>query len=102
MSLWLVRAGKHGEHEQRFLDEGRIYLTWHELEGDLSKQNTKPLLRDLLKKVYPGHSKSQIGADLAQIWAFTHALERGDWIGVPSRRKAAIHFGEIKGDYTHH
>jgi restriction system protein len=37
MALWLVRAGRHGEYEQRFLDEGRIYLTWDELAGDLHK-----------------------------------------------------------------
>jgi len=24
MALWLVRAGRHGEHEHRFLDEGWI------------------------------------------------------------------------------
>ena|SRR5271165_5434339 len=28
MALWLVRAGSHGEHETRFLEEKRVYLTW--------------------------------------------------------------------------
>jgi hypothetical protein len=28
MTLWLIRAGSRGEHEQKFLDEGKIYLTW--------------------------------------------------------------------------
>ncbi len=31
MALWLVRAGSHGEYEQKFLEENRIYLTWHNL-----------------------------------------------------------------------
>jgi len=31
MSLWLVRAGKYGEHENKFIDENRIYLTWEAL-----------------------------------------------------------------------
>lgn len=26
MALWLVRAGKYGEHEQHFLDTNRVYL----------------------------------------------------------------------------
>ena len=26
MTLWLIRAGSHGEHEQKFLDEGRVYV----------------------------------------------------------------------------
>lgn len=36
MSLWLVRAGSHGEYEKRFLEEDRIYLTWEALRHDLS------------------------------------------------------------------
>ena len=43
MALWMVRAGRHGEHEARFLDESRVYLTWglgphatqHYSNGDL-------------------------------------------------------------------
>ncbi len=38
MALWLVRAGKYGEHEQKFLSSNRIYLTWEDLQGyDLSQ-----------------------------------------------------------------
>ena len=37
MSLWLVRAGKYGEHENKFFDDNRIYLTWDGLsEADMS------------------------------------------------------------------
>lgn len=36
MSLWLVRAGKHGEYEQRYFDLSRIYLNWDGLTHDLS------------------------------------------------------------------
>lgn len=32
MPIWLVRAGSHGEHEQKFVQEGRIYLTWEGLD----------------------------------------------------------------------
>jgi restriction system protein len=102
MALWLVRTGKHGEHEQRFLDEGRIYLTWNELNDDLHQQNTRELLRDLHRKVYPERTNAQIGASLGQVWAFTQVMNRGDWVALPSKRKAAIHFGEIKGDYVYH
>ena len=37
MSLWLIRAGESGEYEDKFLDENRIYLTWQNLDPDLSK-----------------------------------------------------------------
>jgi len=73
------------------------------LNGDLRKQDTKDQLRDLLKKTYPANRPNQVGAAFGQIWAFTHVMEKGDWIGVPSRlKKSVIHFGEIKGDYDYH
>lgn len=28
MTLWLIRAGSRGEHEQQFLDQGRVYVAW--------------------------------------------------------------------------
>ena len=40
MALRLVRAGRHGENEHRFLDEGRSYLTWSGINRDLSKCDT--------------------------------------------------------------
>lgn len=37
MSIWLIRAGSHGEFEQKFLQENRVYVTWDNLASDLSK-----------------------------------------------------------------
>ena len=31
MSLWLVRGGSHGEHESKFIEDNRVFLTWGEL-----------------------------------------------------------------------
>jgi restriction system protein len=45
MSLWLTRAGRHGEFEKRFLDDSRIYLTWTGLSHDLKDVQDKQLLR---------------------------------------------------------
>jgi len=37
MAIWLIRAGSHGEYEQKFVQEGRVYVTWDELNLDLAK-----------------------------------------------------------------
>lgn len=34
MALWLVRAGKYGEHEARFFEDSRVYLTFADLSSD--------------------------------------------------------------------
>ena len=36
MAIWLVRAGSHGEYEQKFLQEKRIYVTWDSLDVNLA------------------------------------------------------------------
>ena len=33
MALWLVRAGKYGEHEAKFIETSRVCLTWDGLEN---------------------------------------------------------------------
>ena len=101
MALWLVRAGRHGEHEQRFLTEGRVYLTWDGLNRDLRKGRTKEELAGLLKEVYPNTAANRLRNHLGQIWAFSHRIQHGDWIVLPSKlKRAKIHIGECTGDYV--
>ena len=56
MSLWVARSGKHGEHEQRFLTDERIYLTWDRFRRDLSKMDGQPALIGAIQDVYPDSS----------------------------------------------
>lgn len=37
MDIWLIRAGSHGEHEQKFIQENRVYVTWDGLDVNLGK-----------------------------------------------------------------
>ncbi len=37
MAIWLIRAGSHGEYEQKFIQESRIYVTWDGLDVNLIK-----------------------------------------------------------------
>ena len=34
MALWLIRAGKYGEHEQKFIDDKRVYQTFSDITED--------------------------------------------------------------------
>ena len=53
MALWLVRAGRHGEYEKKFLDENRIYLTWDGLSHDLAPLKLMLLLVRIGRAVWP-------------------------------------------------
>lgn len=102
MALWLVRGGRHGEHEQKFLDDDQVYLTWKRLKKDLSQIESKDELRQVLSATYPKAGSGRITNNLGQIWAFARKVKQGDWIAVPSKYKAAIHFAEVAGDYQFH
>lgn len=100
MALWLIRGGSHGEHEQRFLDDSRVWLTWSGLNVDLSKVGDVESLRKLLTTQYPTFGEKKIINHASQIWPFAHEMEPGDWAVVPSKSKAAIHVAEITGGYV--
>lgn len=98
MALWLCRTGRHGEHETRFLDDERIYLTWGGLDRDLSDVADIKVLYNLLGEVYPKFTHGHRVQNSGQIWSFVRRMAPGDWVAVPSKRKT-IHIGEITGDY---
>jgi restriction system protein len=99
MALWMNRAGRHGESEQAFLQDNRIYLQWTELVQDLSGIAEKSELRELLERTYPTAPEGRIRSFLGQIWTFVKVMQAGDWVALPSKTKHAIHFGEITGPY---
>ena len=99
MSLWLIRAGRAGELEDRFLNENRIYLTWGGLNRDLRKPVDREELKELLTEVYPEAKKNKIRNHAGQIWGFARKMAIGDWVALPSKKKASIHIGEITSDY---
>jgi restriction system protein len=99
MALWLNRSGRHCEHESRFLDQGRIFLTWDGLNRDLSRIRSREELQELHAEVYPKASPGKRRQHSGQIWAFVTRMAKGDWVAVPSKRKT-IHIGQITGDYT--
>jgi len=100
MALWLNRSGRHCEHETKFLDEGRIFLTWGGLNRDLGKVDSRDQLQTMLEQAYPKASPGKRRQHSGQIWAFATKMAKGDWVAVPSKRKT-IHIGEITSDYTY-
>ena len=100
MSVWLFRAGKHGEYEEKFLNDKRIYLTWDNLNIDLSKYKEKSKLLAELLKVYSTEKANTVRNWASQIYPIAHRIQIGDWVVLPSKRASTIHFGEVTGEYV--
>ncbi len=99
MSIWLVRAGSSGEYEAKFLSEGRIYVTWDGFSTDLAKLDSPESLRESLSSHYLDAKPRAIKNWVSQIWSFAKRMQIGDWVVLPSKKKASIHFGKILGEY---
>jgi restriction system protein len=79
MSLWLVRAGKYGEHEQRFFTTNRVYLTWGGLENtSLADARDVDAIKAIVNQSYPDVTTYWRGQGAGQIAAFILAMQPGD------------------------
>lgn len=101
MELWLNRAGAHGEYEEKFLDEGRVYLTWEDLNVDLSAVATRDALLDIMKARYADEKASRLINHAGQIWSFAKVMSAGDWVVLPSKKQPVIYIGRLTSPYTH-
>lgn len=101
MGLWLFRAGKIGEYEDRFLKDKRIYLTWSNLNINLNDYKNKEKLLEELLSIYDSEKKNTVRNWASQIYPIAHTIKKGDWIVLPSKKSSTIHFGEVVGDYKY-
>src|SRR5687768_15003259 len=99
MAVWLVRAGSHGEYQDKFLGERRVYVTWHDLDVNLAKLPDRDALIAAMQKRYPDSKTKTLINHASQVWPFAHEMQKGDWIVLPLKHQRAVQIGELTGDY---
>jgi restriction system protein len=99
MTVWLVRAGAHGEHEARFLQEKRIFLTFSGLDVDLKNLSNKSALSQKLGQLNPQAKDKALQTWVSQVWPFAADMTIGDLVITPLKAQRKIQVGEIAGDY---
>lgn len=99
MAIWLIRAGSHGEYEQKFIQENRVYVTWGDLDVNLAKLKQRADLTAAMTERYPDSKPKRIMNWVSQVWPFAHEIKKGDLVVLPLKSQPAIQIGEITGDY---
>ncbi len=99
MAIWLIRAGSHGEYEQKFIQENRVYVTWDGLDVNLAKLGERTELVAAMTQRYPDTKPKAILNWVSQVWPFAHGIKKGDLVVLPLKSQPAIQIGEITGDY---
>ena len=100
MTLWLVRAGKHGEREDFALENNTAVIGWNEIP-DLSGIKTRKELLELLHKTYPNEKDKTLKNWEAQLWAFSQKIKPGDLVALPLKRRSVIALGWVEGAYNY-
>jgi restriction system protein len=99
MAIWLLRAGSHGEFEQKFTQENRVYVTWQNLDVNLAKLKQRVELTAAMTDRYPDNKPKAIQNWVSQVWPFAHEIKKGDLVILPLKSQRTIQIGEITGDY---
>ena len=99
MTLWLVRAGRDGEHATLFAEQSRVGVRFGFPE-DISRFGSRDELMTRYQERFPGYSTQQMAKPVGQMWTLARVMESGnDHIIVPFKRKRAFRVGKIAGDY---
>jgi restriction system protein len=98
MSLWLVRAGTHGEGEALALGHNVVGIGWADL-GDLSEIKSLDAVRHRLQKLRPDAKPSTAANWAGQIDAFIRRIKVGDIVALPLKTAPAVAFGRVTGGY---
>ncbi len=99
MAIWLIRAGSHGEYEQKFIQESRVYVTWLGLAVNLAGLAERLELVTALTQRNPDTKPKAILNWVSQVWPFAHGIKKGDLVILPLKSQPAIQIGEVTGDY---
>lgn len=100
MALWLVRAGKHAEHEARFLEQNRVCLTFSDLVNEnLAAISDYDGIKAVIQRNNPNGTVGMIRNFAGQAWAFTLAMKVGDWVILPRKESSTIAIGQVTSPY---
>jgi restriction system protein len=100
MTVWLNRAGRHGENEE-FALQHNVVLEGSRKLADLSKTKTREDIRKILEQERPDAKPKSREAWARQLYTFVHKMKKGDVVVLPLKTRSAIAIGRVTGDYAY-
>lgn len=100
VTLWMVRAGRHGEGENDALTAGVVGIGWPEV-GNLTQVASAEDIRTRLNETFPDAKPSTLANWAGQIGAFRFQMQVGDLVALPLKSAPAVAFGKLNGGYRY-
>lgn len=99
MTVWVIRAGRRGEHEQFFLSEGVAAAGWDQI-ADMSGCKSREDVRALVDAAYPSHSPGKRSNETGQLWGLLN-VKPGDLVILPLKSTKMLAFGVVMSGYKY-
>jgi len=100
MPVWTVKGGRHGEREERLLNEGLIGGGWEELPS-LSQIDDKESLQELYEQAYPEATNKTVSNYVGQLWSLITRMQDGELVVLPVKTTGTIAVGRVSGGYQY-
>lgn len=100
MTLWLIRAGKHGEREALALENKVAIIGWEELPN-LAGIKQRSELAELLAATFPDVKLKVLSNWESQVWPIVNAIAKNDLVALPLKTRSTIAIGRVTGGYSY-
>lgn len=98
MSVWIVRHGVSGEHEEWALTHSRAAVGFDAV-GDLSAATTKEKVRAAVNVAYPADPLGRQSNYSDQLWAVRGVIKPGDLVIMPMKKTRKLALGICTSGY---
>ncbi len=106
MTLWVVRAGKYGEHESDVLDRGVVAIGYSAIGNltqfiDLDEMQSWEEMKAEYRRIEPDANERSIGARTGALWTFAREIKIGDNVVLPLKSQSAIALACVQSEYEY-
>jgi restriction system protein len=100
-NLWGIHAGKTGDADSLFINEGCVALGWDRMENLSKLKPDRDAFKTKLAAVYPEKKPGAIPNNAGQLFRFVHEMKNGDLVAYPSKAARKIYIGRVEGSYKY-
>jgi restriction system protein len=100
MSVWTVKAGRHGEREERCLEHEVVGGGWEQIP-DLSTVDSREAVSAICEQAAPGWSANTRSNYVGQLWSLRERMKDDELVVLPLKTTGTIAVGRITGPYAY-
>lgn len=100
-TIWGIHAGKTGDADNLFLNNGCVALGWQKMGNLTVIQADRDAFKNKVSEAYPEKKPRGVSNNAGQLFRFVHEIKKGDLIAYPSKADKQVHIGRVEGDYAY-